>query len=213
VNFGRVLLWVIACALGGCSAAGAIMHKVAGPPAVPAKFVPAPKPLLVLVENYSRQSSGHADEDLLARYVEGELKEHKVAPVVDSTKLRELRMARPGDFHELSISNLGRKVGAEQVLYVNIVESRIEPLLGDESVRTQTSVRVKMIDVSNGETRWPTDMEAGFPLEYKSEWGTGIGRSEMEIKQGIYRALSDRIAKLFYKWKPDQEEPEGFIGQ
>ena len=34
---------------------------------------------------------------------------------------------------------------------------------------------------------------------------------ETEVKQEIYQALGWKIARLFYKWKPEHEEPSGFV--
>ena len=197
----------------GCVAVGVATHKILGPPPVEAKYVPAQEPMVVMVENYRRPSSALTDDELLARYIEGFLRGHEVAPVVDSAKIRELRINRPEEFKRMSIAAVGREVGARQILYVDVVQSELESLMAGELLRGSTGVRVRVIDAETGETLWPTDMSEGYPLEQSESFGKTQARSEQELKQGLYAQLGDRIAKLFYKWKPDEHEPEGFIAE
>jgi hypothetical protein len=198
-------------AASGCIAAGVFAHKVIGPLPVPAKYVPAKEPLVVMVENYRQPSSAYTDDELLSRYIEGFLKGHQVAPVGESAKVRELRMDRPNDFKNMSVAAVGREVGAKQVLYVDVVNNELETLMAGESLRGTTAVRVKVVDTNTGETLWPADMADGYPLQQGVQFGKSKARSEIELKQGLYATLGDKIAKLFYKWKPDEEEAEGFV--
>ena len=197
----------------GCVTVGVATHKIMGPPAVEAKYVPAKEPMLVMVENYRRPASALTDDELLSRYVEGFLRGHAVAPLVDSAVIRELRIDRPDEFKRMSIAAVGREVGAKQILYVDVVQSELESLMAGESLRGSTGVRVRVIDAETGETRWPTDMSEGYPVSQSVNFGRTQARSEQELKQGLYASLGDQIAKLFYKWKPDENEPEGFIAE
>ena len=36
-------------------------------------------------------------------------------------------------------------------------------------------------------------------------------RDESELRQAMLADMGDKIAKLFYKWKPDEETPEGTV--
>jgi hypothetical protein len=195
----------------GCVAAGVAAHKIMGPAAIEAQYVPAKEPLVVMVENYRRPSSALTDDELLSRYIEGFLRGHEVAPLIESSKIRELRINRPDEFKKMSITAVGREVGAKQILYVDVVNSELESLMAGESLRGSTTVRVRVIDAETGQTRWPTDMADGYPLEQSLSFGKTTARSEQELKQSLYVSLGDRIAKLFYKWKPDTEDPEGFL--
>ncbi len=199
--------------LPGCIAAGVAAHKLMGPRPVEAKYVPAKESLVVMVENYRRPSSALTDDELLSRYIEGFLRGHEVAPIIDSAKLRELRINRPDEFKQMSIAAAARAVGARQVLYVDVVQSELESLMAGESLRGSTAVRVRIIDAATAQTRWPTDMSDGYPMEQTVSFGKTKARSEQELKQGLYASLGDRISKLFYKWKPETEDPEGFIGE
>ena len=202
---------ILVFASNGCIAAGVAANKLIGPLPVEAKYVPAKEPLVVMVENYRRPSTAYTDDELLSRYIEGFLKGHQVAPLVESVKLRELRMDRPADFNKMSVAAVGRELGARQVLYVDVVNSDMESLMAGESLRGTTAVRVKVVDTETGDTLWPTDMADGYPLQQGVQFGKSQARSEMELKQGMYATLAEKIAKLFYKWKPDNEDPEGFV--
>jgi hypothetical protein len=206
----HLLLLLLIISVAGCTMAGLAAHKIMGPAAVPAKYVPQPQPLVVLVEDYHR-ATGLTDDELLSRYVEDEIRGHvQKVPVIDSAKVREIRMSKPEDFKKMSVAEVGRGVGADQVIWVAVTERTVESLLGGESLRGDVAVRVKMVDAKTGQTLWPTDMAEGYPLSSGTTWGATNAGSESELKNSLYRELSAKIAKLFYKWKPDEEEPEGF---
>jgi hypothetical protein len=196
---------------GGCAAAGVAAYKVMGPADVPAKYVPAKEPMLVLVENYSRPSSAFTDSELLSRFLVSNLKTNNVAPIIDLNTLREFQASHASELHDLSVAALGRQLGAKQVLYIDVTKNDIEPLLGGETLRGEAAVRVKIVDVATGETRWPLEMSEGYPLSFSTSLGSATrGESEIALKQRMYANLGDRIAKLFYKWKPEETPPEGF---
>ncbi|HEX8522562.1 MAG TPA: hypothetical protein VF669_09925, partial [Tepidisphaeraceae bacterium] len=171
--------------------------------------VPQPQPLVVLVEDYHR-STALTDDEMISRVIEDQIKARVKAPLVDSAKVRELRMSSGEKFKTLSVADVGRQVGAAQVIWVDVIDRNFESLLGGEQLRGDVAARVKVVDARNGETLWPTDMAEGYPVSTSMNWGSGNASSEAELKQRLYRGLGDKIAKLFYKWKPEYEEPEGF---
>jgi hypothetical protein len=198
--------------LQGCTALGVAAYKLHGPPKVPAEYVPQQRPMLVLVENYQHQSSVHAHADLLGRMLVKELEARKIAPLVSLDRLQALRDARPDAFRTMSMSSIGRAVGAEQVLYVQLRNSDVAPVAGGDALTGQTSASVKVVDVATGDTLWPTDatVETGYPVAAASQLGTRNGGNVQDVRQRMYVDLSHQIARLFYKWQPDEEVPEGF---
>src|SRR5207302_8819640 len=106
---------------------------------------PPKEPLLVMVENFRRPSAALTDSDLLARYIERELTDHDVVPIVAGSKVYELKTQRPEDFRKMSVAQIGREVGARQILHVDLIDNTIEPLLGGEALRGEASARVKLI--------------------------------------------------------------------
>ena len=204
----RCLLLLCLCLLGGCAAAGAIAYKVAGPPKIDAKYTPAKKATLVLVENYHHQTSAEPDSDLIARYIGDELTSNNVVPLVDLDRLRELRDSRPAEFPKMSVTAIGRAVEAKQVLYVQLQSSDVTPLQGGEALQGSASVIVKLIDADSGKTLWPSDLSDGYPLATSTQLGSTARPSAMDVRERMYHTLADQVAKLFYKWTPEDDRPE-----
>ena len=199
--------------LTGCEALGVAAYKLHGPAKVPAKYVPAQAPMLILAENYRNPSSAAAHADVLGQLVAKEFERKKIAPLVPAEKLQELRDARgPAEFKKMSVSSIGKAVGAQQVLYIQLERSDVTPLSGGDSLIGETAATVKVIDVASGETLWPNDVaaEAGYPVATATKMGAQNGGAVADVRQRMYAQLSDQIAKLFYKWQPEYEEAEGF---
>jgi hypothetical protein len=196
----------------GCSALGVAAYKLAGPPDNPALYTPnKTRPMLVLVENYRHQSSVAAHADTLARQLAAALEAHKVAPVIDLDKLQSLRDSRPAEYPTMSVTRIAQAVGASQVLYVQLHSSDVAPLLGGEGYTGQATASVKIIDADTGATLWPADMSDGYGVSASTQLGTASGAgSPMDVRQRLYVKLTDQIARLFYKWKPEDMRPEGF---
>jgi hypothetical protein len=198
-------------AVGGCNVAGALWYKVAGPPKVPAKYKPDKKaPLLVLAENLRTPSASSADADMLARYVGEELAANKVAPIVDLDKLRALRDERGNGFAKLSVTAIGRNVGAQQVLYIQVTRNLIKPFAGDNSYTGDATAVVKLIDARTGDTLWPRDVGDGHEVSTTSSVGLDRASSETDVRQHMYRDLAYEIGRLFYAWQPEDEAPESY---
>jgi hypothetical protein len=208
----RFSLFVLPLSLlgSGCAALGVAAYKISGPPSVPAKYTPPKTPLLILVEDYRNESSVHEQADLLSQHLVQEIDAHEIAPVVPLDKLQDLRDARRTDFRDLSITAVGEAVGAKQVLYVQLQSSDVNPISGGEGFSGQTIARVKIVDVPSGRTAWPPDMTEGHLVGATAAIGSSNGRNPMAVRQGMYTQLADQVAKLFYKWKPDDMKPEGF---
>jgi hypothetical protein len=208
------LMLAVLLMLDGCTAAAALTYKIVGPPDIEAKYHPAKEPLLVMVENYRRPSAALSDSNLLARYIEQNLNEHKTVPIVSTDKVYELKSSRPEDFRKMTVAEIGRELGARQILYVDLTDTTIEPMVGGEALRGSAAARVRMIDAATGQTLWPVETTDGYPVDESMQWGHITDpRSEVEIKQELYQTLGWKVARLFYKWKPEHEEPSGFVAQ
>jgi hypothetical protein len=199
---------LLACAalalLGGCNVAGALAYKVTGPPPIPAKYVPAKVPTLVLVENSRNPSNLRLDADRLARAVGEELAAHQVAPITDPEKLTDFRRAQGAHYASLAITAVGRAVGADQVLYVDLIDVSVEPAIGSELLQGRAEARVRFVDVRTGQTLWPSDAAQGQPVGAATSYTSGgAGGGEPIVRDQLIDALADKVAKLFYTWKSD----------
>jgi hypothetical protein len=203
----QILLLLVACLfLTGCQAAAIAYYKIHGPEWVEPKYVPdKSSPMLVLVENYRAPSSAYNDADLLTRYVSLQLEQHDVVPLVPGERLHDLQTTQPTEFSGMSTAAIGRATGAGQVLYVQLLHNIVEPISGGQGIRGEVSVRIKIVDAETGASRWPTDLSEGYELGASTSLGTDqTTGTAMAIRQGMYQKLADQIAKLFYKWQPEE---------
>ena len=197
-------------AVAGCTVLGVAAYKLAGPPANPAMYTPAKTPMLILVENYQQQTAANTQSDMLMRQLFGAMEMHDVAPMVPPEKLQELKDAKPLEFPTMPINRIGQAVEASQILYVQLQGSETHTLLGGEGFQGQASAVVKVVDADTGETLWPTDREAGYPVSAATKIGKDSDATPMAVQQKLYAKLADDISKLFYKWKPDDMTPDDF---
>ena len=205
-----IVLGAAAMMLAGCAAFGVLAYKVAGPAWVEAKYVPAKTPMLILVENHS-QPSMNVGPDVLTGYLTENLTDNQIGPLVPPEKLQALRDSRPAEYATMSISAIGKAVGASQVLYVEFTHDDATPLEGGEAMTGKASTIVKMVDAVTGKTLWPTDSSNGYPISssvsLSSERSHG---TQAEIHRRLYTDLADRISRLFYRWQPEDDTPESF---
>jgi hypothetical protein len=209
----RTIAWISFCILTsafctGCNVFGAAAYKVMGPPAVPAEYVPEKEPMLVLVESYRRPGMAY-DAEQLSRHVVEQLKYWETAPTIDLMELYKLRDADPQAFAKMTIPEVGRKLGARQVLYIDMVDSDLESSSGMQVYRGEMTVRIRVVDSQTSASRWPVDAAEGFPVTYETDFGgfASDGNSNT-VRQKIYAGMAYQIVRNFRKWKPDNLQEE-----
>ncbi|MHC4414767.1 MAG: hypothetical protein ACYS0G_05740 [Planctomycetota bacterium] len=113
---------------------------------------------------------------------------------------------REGDL--LTIEAIGESVGAEQVIYVEMVSFRGSP--DGFTPRPTASCRVKVIDVPNRARLFP-GLDAEVPWRdvtvVSPSISTELYRSDSgrrQIEQLLAALLGDRVGKLFYAHVPDE---------
>jgi hypothetical protein len=188
----------------GCSLAGVIAGKVAGPPPIKAQYVPPKdKPMLVLVENYRNPAATAVDGQHLALRIEEELRSRRIAPVVGAEKLDAVR-ADPA-YGKMTIPAVGRAAGAGQVLYVNVAKFSVENTVGGEMLQGRTEMTVRVVDAATGVTRWPADAATGYPVAIQTPWvRRGEGASESTLRDQMCRRAAYDMVKLFRKHSPEE---------
>jgi hypothetical protein len=199
-----LLLSVTVLCAGGCQVPAALWYRTVGPPPIPARFAP-PKdqPLLVLGENVHSGSHALPEADDLARVVYDDLKENKVAPMVDPAALHDLRDRNAIAFSKMSISEVGRQVGARLIIYVNVNELNIENPPGSEMVKAKLKASVKVIDVATARTLWPEN-GAGEPYDFESRLQRVTDQSTRSVvNRQVLRDSGQQIARWFYDFKPE----------
>lgn len=198
----------IAAALG-CALPGALFYKVAGPPPVPARYEP-PKdqPLVVLVEAAHSPATSVPEAEELLQALNKDLIDNKVAPIIEQRLVDELRDAHGGNFNKLSISEIGRRVGARKVIYVDLTECSLQSDPGSDVFKLKVAARVRVVDAMTAQTLWP-EAEAGEAFDYETRPARATTDvTPSQIKREALKLTGMEIARYFYAWKPDTMSEE-----
>jgi hypothetical protein len=190
----------------GCSPLGAISYKIFGPPSTPAMYKPAKVPTLILVENFDHPAASAPDSEMLQQLLFEEFRDRKIAPVIAPDELLRLKsMFGEVEFRKLSITAVGRGVGAKQIIYVDLAQAQVESAVGSDVVRGHGTVRVRVIDVASGETLWPPEAQQGYPVSYETPMPEKEQRGNVTLARAkLHQGLALRVGRLFRKWKPDE---------
>ena len=218
-----LLAAVLICAGGGgCTALGAMAYKFSPPPTVPAQYAPAPEPMVVFVQRSRNPSDVQLDAERIARYVTDDLRSHGVGrPMIDSSLLVAARPQRSGTSvwaaaqrsttgpaaapGSVTVADLGREVGAAQVLYVDLTDFNVERAMASEMIKGQVDASVRVIDAHTGEVRWPTDTTQGFTISVPTPYlQPGDKLDETALREQMDQALAGQVARLFYTWNSEQ---------
>jgi hypothetical protein len=200
----------LACLIGclavqGCAGIGAVIYKVTPPPSIQAVYKLPKKTVLVWVEDYRNPGVSEEAAERLGREITAQFKQHKLAPVVDPDKFVQYRFDKGTAFDQMTIASVGRALGAEQVLYVDLVDYGGDWTLASDMLHPKADIRVRVVDVKTGDTAWPNEAVRGYPmnidLQYANIKDTQTANDE---QAAICTATADHVAKLFYKH--DSEE-------
>ena len=192
----------------GCELPGVILHETIGQLSVPAQYNPKKVPTLVLVENYRSPDEMQLDGDQLSHQIGDELKKEAKLELVDSDKLVPLREEDPSKFRAMTIPAIGKAVGAKQIIYVDLIESAVTGDMTQTVVHANARAQVRVVDVETGKTLWPANASHGHELDAKVDYDPSDSSHAMSMRTDMLTQLSSRIAKLFYKWQPDDDEQE-----
>lgn len=204
-----VVALIITCIIvGGCHVLGAVAYKVSADQEVKALYTLPPRPTVVLVENYRQPDLAASDAELLARCLHARLESKKVVPLIGPERMLELRAARSKDFRNMTVPDIGRALGAEQVIYVDL-ESGGLATMGDASIiRGRAVALVKVVDVATGETRWPPDLSDGRAVTFETSPTDLTDRVRPDqLRYALYDGLAVQVVRLFTNWRADDASP------
>lgn len=219
-RFACVLLLLITALTGGCHVVNWLIAALAPPEPVPAVYEPPRnKVVLVFVDDLLHNLDYEPVKSDLTEKLNKLLLKNKIAgEVISYEELQQLIFSTPG-FNRLAVSEVGQRLGAEIVLYVQIdgfalKDDEASPLWNG---RFKTTVR--MVDVKTGRL-WPLDRQEGYPvpeleLPAKTDSSPNYGAT---LANQLARKMAERIGQLFYEhgkpiqprpsWR-DEEEAEG----
>jgi hypothetical protein len=199
-----VLLLALGLACSGCQVAG-YAANLAGGPATTAQYTPAHKPLVVIVKDQPDPTGMHVESEAISAEIERQITEYKIAPVISADRVMELRTSMPGEFSTMTPAKMGHAVGADQVLYVEIINSDRDSEATQDMLRGRISASIKMIDANTGVTLWPNDDSGGSIVNYQTPLKhLGDQTSALSVEQTLDAGFAERIVRMFRNYKEDE---------
>ena len=220
-----MVFWAaIAAALSapGCEGISGIATFLMGSPKVEAVYVLSNRSTLVLVDDPEIRLGDPALAGVVASNVAYALVEHEVlqSQIVSQEDLVQVANRLGQDFLTTPIDEIGRMLGAEQVIYVSIEQTQlqVEPGL----YRPAAIVDVKVIDATVGKRIFPE------PVPRTSSFSVAPGhrlvvrpthRRIGVVERGVKAALANKlavqigldVARMFFDWK--KPEPGSRLGK
>jgi len=201
------LLLPLLALVAGCQAAGVLLYKTMGDPEIPAQYELPKKPTIIMVENFRHSGMTADDADLLGRLVHQKATAINLVPLIAYEKLLELKATQPIQYGKMTVTEIARKLEAEQVLYIHLESGGVASMGGGSVHQGKASVLVKVIDATTGDTLWPAEIEDGRGVNAETNPIRGTDRYRPEdIRTQLYDDLAMKIVRLFHKWKPDSSD-------
>jgi|HubBroStandDraft_1064217.scaffolds.fasta_scaffold93295_2 hypothetical protein len=201
--FIAVVLALTCFCCRGCILGWALAGTV-GTQTVKAEYPLLKVPTLILVEDYSSSPKGDLDADRLGRDIAEDLTENKIAPMVDADAINHLRDSDPAAYAKMSIADIGRGVGAKQVVYVDVRSYTFDNPPASEKIHGKVVVFVKVVSSETGQTLWPKDSVEGNPVTAESDFtDSDPTGANMSAKLDLNDALSEKVGDLFHDYQPE----------
>ncbi|MDF1868912.1 MAG: hypothetical protein P1U30_00870 [Phycisphaerales bacterium] len=194
------LITMLTC-IAGCNVVTPIAYAIHGPEKInPTYTLPEHATTVVFVDDPSSKIAQRRLRYAMADTATSQLLEKRV--LTDMLEPRGIIAAATKDSHSkrMSITELGKSVGADIVIYAVVTNFSLSPETG--SYIPQASLRVKVIDVAEGKRVWP-DTEFGFPLEVQIPQLPGLSpdgnAGQLAIEQQLANRAGLGISQLFYR--------------
>jgi hypothetical protein len=188
----------------GCNIVGPAAYIIEGPPSVEAQHTLADVPTLVFIDDRSnvvnpvslrRVIADKASEVLMVK----KLLTTTISPQDAMTVARQ----RERNSNILSIEDIGKTVGAQQVIYVEMLQFQDTP--DGFTPRPMAACRVRLIDVENRKRLFPPpdSQEASRLVQVMTRevdpsiYSTRSGR--LQVFNILAEDIGEEVAKLFYK--------------
>jgi hypothetical protein len=188
----------------GCQAVAAAAIVFQPPPKSEAKYVPTTRPIVVFVDSDRQSGNAGTVRETITALIVDELREHKVGPIIDIDQLYNLRTKNAKAFRSMKVDEVGKKVGAEQVIFVDIVDAQIIVNSGGQLIKGKAQAFVRVVDVPTGQTLWPTNLNDGWPVMVESKYKSGNESSADSMREEMVRAMASSVAKLFYTYNLEE---------
>jgi hypothetical protein len=177
------------------------------PEKVQAEFTLTTGRLLTLVDDDREFLTWPSARDVLVDDIARNLKDSKVrTQVLDSNELRALRQADK-DYDTRSITDLAEKAGADQVLWIQIVDFHASGAIEETRGASRCTVRVKVFD-PRAPTRarmrlWPETRDGHFLTVTEDASVLHLQQTDEQIARALIEKLAADIARLFYEHRKE----------
>lgn len=138
------------------------------------------------------------------------LAEHEINDAVAPYSEQLELAARHPDYADWSIQKIGRELGAEQAIHIQLVEFELRETPTHPLLNPSASVRVKVIDV-NAQPRlarlWPDDVGGhAIEVERRPREARSIRVIDAEAEK-LGKDLAQHVARLFFKYDTEERIP------
>jgi len=182
--------------LGGCNVIGYGLSAI--PQKIEAQYTPPKTPILVLVENQQNPGMTVDEGDELTGYILDELATYEVAPLVEMKKLQDLRDSGT-NVDKMTISQIGKAVGAEQVLYVDLRRVNVGEAVEGIPLHGRLDATVRIVEVKTGRTSFPVSGSGTWPVTFETPITQDTSRANPRtIRESLLRAAGTTIGQLFH---------------
>ena len=210
----RGLAAAVACiALAGCQLPGFVAANFMPRAKVKAVYEPIDQPTLVFLDDPAHMLPPGQFAGLIAETAAHHLqKQEVISQFVPWALLEDLRR-NESEFASLPVDEIGRRLGAKQVIYV-LVDAFDPGGSNQELQRPMAAARIKIVDVSAGRL-FPIDGEHGVTsmLSFKQPpLDAGSHGRSAAIARSLAQQLGLHIAQQFYEHE-QREIGSGFEDQ
>jgi hypothetical protein len=166
------------------------------------------KKIVVLVDDYmSPVNKPEMKRDMTAKISDGLIQAGAVraGDIISTDKVNDTAKENSAG-KKYSIQRVGRDVGADYVLYVNIIDFNLQSDPENPLVQPKAKAFVKVIEVSTGERLWPIDV-TGEPIEAKIRAATDIASESTDTSkwtEELSDNLTSEVIGLFFDHREEK---------
>lgn len=216
VHGGCLFVFLAAFLPAGCGRYGGLAYFMGmgrGTKIEP-KYVLPDEKTIVLVDDPAERVTYPRTRDLLERYLGEELLGHKaVSAVISPDSVARFRQA-DSKFERYSAATLGQKVGAKNVIWIEVRDFFAPTEIEDTSTAAKITVAIKVLNADESERAakvrlWPTD-ESGY---IHSTELNAVQVHKLEGDNAVATELARRaaiqIGRLFYQHTVGEVDDSG----
>lgn len=171
------------------------------PKTIPAEYKPPfDRKVLVFVDDMKLPVSYEQIKTDLADRLNVQLLEHRVASKVIPSENLQNFVAMTPKFNQLSVAEVGKELGADLVLYVEIIRFSLRDSDFTPVWQGRLATSIRWVDVKSTKRLWPTDRLDGFdvPLLETPTVENSSPSYGAEIARQLAEEMASQIAWKFY---------------